>query len=177
MLTQAPAAKPPGALGRRDWLVVLFVGAAFLASCAAARGGFFSASIRRRRAIPRLRAADAEGSASLPEFYMEYPPGAIPTFLAPLALSRLAHYNPAFKFTVAVAGLGLIIACAVGLRLLVPTEADWSRRTGSSSPLPVALGGEPTATTCGRAPLCPALDALLAGRSRLGFGLLALGSS
>ena len=177
-LTQAPAAKPPGAFGRRDWLVVLFVGAAFLASCAAARGGFFSAvdpgDVGRYHDFAQLM---QQRQLPYRDFYMEYPPGAIPTFLAPLALTGLAHYNLAFKFTVAFAGLGLILACAVALRLLDAERSRMFATYGLLVAAPAALG----AVELNRYDLWPtllcvlALVALLARRPRLGFGLLALG--
>ena len=140
-LTQAPAAKPAGAFGRRDWLVVLFVGAAFLACCAAARGGFFSAvdpgDVGRYHDFAQLM---QQGQLPYRDFYMEYPPGAIPTFLAPLALTGLAHYNLAFKFTVAFAGLGLILACAVALRLLDAERSRMFATYGLLVAAPAALG-------------------------------------
>ncbi len=152
MLTPSPAARSPGAFRRRDWVVVLLVGIAFLVSCALARGGFFSAvdpgDVGRYHDFAKLM---QKGQLPYRNFYMEYPPGAIPAFLAPLSLSWLAHYNLAFKFTVAVAGLALVLACAIGLRLLGADRAGRSRRTGSWLPLPLRWARwSSTATTCGR---------------------------
>ncbi len=102
---------------------------------------------------------------------MEYPPGAIPTFLAPLALTGLAHYNLAFKFTVAFAGLGLILACAVALRLLDAERSRMFATYGLLVAAPAALG----AVELNRYDLWPtllcvlALVALLARRPRLGL--------
>ena len=173
-----PPATTSGALGRRDVLTVLLVSGAFLASCAAARGGFFSSvdpgDVGRYHDFVRQMQA---GRIPYRDFYMEYPPGAVPTFLAPLALTGLAHYNLAFKFTVAFAGLGLILACAVGLRQLRAERSRVLVTYGMLVAAPAALG----AVVLNRYDLWPALlcalalVALLAGRPRLGFGLLALG--
>ena len=178
MLTPSPAARSPGTFRRRDWLVVLIVGIAFLVSCALARGGFFSTvdpgDVGRYHDFAKLM---QKGQLPYRNFYMEYPPGAIPTFLAPLALSWLAHYNLAFKFTVAVAGLALVLACAIGLRLLGADRSRTFATYGLLVAAPVALG----AVELNRYDLWPALlcvlalVALLARRSRLAFGLLALG--
>jgi uncharacterized membrane protein len=175
--TQAPAPKR-GAFDRRDALLVVLGLAAFLVSCAVARGGFFSSvdpgDVGRYHDFARLM---QKGQLPYRDFYMEYPPGAIPTFLAPLALTGLAHYNLAFKFTVALAGLGVIVTCAIALRLL---SAERSRIFATYALLvasPAALG----AVELNRYDLWPtllcvlALAALLAGRPRLGFGLLAAG--
>jgi uncharacterized membrane protein len=111
------------------------------------------------------------------DFYMEYPPGAIPAFLAPLALGWLVHYNLAFKFTVAVAGAALVLATLAVLRVL-----DAPRPTRVTSVLllgtaPAALG----AVVLNRYDLWPALivtlalAALLTQRPRLAFAALAVG--
>ena len=152
--------------------------AGFLVACAVARGGFFSTAdpgdVGRYHDFARQMQA---GLLPYRDFYMEYPPGAIPAFLAPLALGSIAGYDLAFKFTVAVAGLALIVACALVLRLL---QAGASTRISTYLVVvtaPVALG----AVVLNRYDLWPALlcvlalAAVLAGRHRLGFGLLAVG--
>ena len=151
----------------------------FLAACAAARGGFFSSAdpgdVSRYHDFAQLMRG---GSLPYRDFYMEYPPGAIPAFLAPLALAALAHYNLAFKFTVAVAGVALVIACAIVLRLLDASRATMVVTLTIVGTAPVALG----AVVLNRYDLWPALicilalAALLADRPRLGFGLLAVGA-
>ena len=150
----------------------------FLAACAAARGGFFSSAdpgdVGRYHDFAQLM---RHGSLPYRDFYMEYPPGAVPAFLAPLALSAIAHYNLAFKFTVAVAGVALVVACATVLRLLDASRATMLVTLVIVGTAPAALG----AVVLNRYDLWPALisilalAALLADRPRLGFGLLAVG--
>ena len=151
---------------------------AFLASCAAARGGFFSTAdpgdVGRYHDFVRDM---QDGQLPYRDFYMEYPPGAIPAFLAPLLLKAIAGYNLAFKFTVAAAGVGVVAVAAIALRLL---RADPARAFATYAVIalsPVALG----AVVLNRYDLWPALimvaalAAVIDGRDRLGFGLLALG--
>lgn len=151
---------------------------AFLASCAAARGGFFSTAdpgdVGRYHDFVRNM---QDGQLPYRDFYMEYPPGAIPAFLAPLLLHAVAGYNLAFKFTVAAAGVGVVAVGAIVLRLL---RADHGRAFATYAVIalsPVALG----AVVLNRYDLWPALmmvaalAAVLDGRDRLGLGLLALG--
>jgi hypothetical protein len=152
--------------------------AAFLASCAAARGGFFSSAdpgdvVRYHEFVRSMQ----DGQLPYRDFYMEYPPGAIGPFLAPLLLTAVAGYNLAFKFTVAAAGVGAIAATAVGLRLLGAERLRAAVTYATIAITPAALG----AVVLNRYDLWPALisaaavAAILAGRDRLGFGLLAVG--
>jgi uncharacterized membrane protein len=152
--------------------------AAFIAGCAAARGGFFSTVdpgdvVRYHEFVRNIQ----DGRLPYRDFYMEYPPGAIGPFLAPLLLTAFAGYNLAFKLAVAAAGVGVIAATAVVLRLL---RAERLREVVSYTTIavtPVALG----AVVLNRYDLWPALifaaalAAILAARDRLGFGLLAVG--
>jgi len=167
-----------GARGSTRWLVVGLGILAFLASCAAARGGFFSTAdpgdVGRYHDFVRNM---QDGQLPYRDFYMEYPPGSIAAFLAPLLLHAVAGYNLAFKFTVATAGIGVVSAGAVVLRLL---RADPLRTFSTYAVIaasPVALG----AVVLNRYDLWPALimvaalAAVLDGRDRIGFGLLALG--
>jgi uncharacterized membrane protein len=172
--------RPPGEAfgGRRGVVLTLVAVGAFLVSCAVARGGFFSSVDpgdvgRYHDFANQMR----DGRLPYRDFYMEYPPGAIPTFLAPLLLGAIAHYNLAFKFTVAVAGVGLVLACAAALRLLRAEPPRVAATFALVATAPVALG----AVVLNRYDLWPALlcqlalVALLADRPRLGFGFLALG--
>ena len=160
------------------WIVVGLGIAAFLVSCAAARGGFFSTADpgdvgRYHDFVRDMR----DGRLPYRDFYMEYPPGAIPTFLAPLLLGAIAHYNLAFKFTVAVAGVGAGRRVCGGVAAAARRAARACATYARDRPSPVALG----AVVLNRYDLWPALS----GRwpwlrcsptgDRLGFGLLALG--
>jgi uncharacterized membrane protein len=106
---------------------------------------------------------------------MEYPPGAIPAFLAPSALG--GDYNLAFKLTVAAAGVALIAALVAVLAVLGASATRTALTLGSVIVAPAALG----AVVLNRYDLWPALLlvlallALLTGRAKLAFGLLAAG--
>jgi len=153
--------------------------AAFLVSCAAARGGFFSSAdpgdvLRYHEFAQLIR------GHQLPyrDFYMEYPPGAIPWFLAPLLFGGVG-YVTAFKITIAVAGVALTVVAGVLLSLL-PRGTDRDLAVlGSLVVLPVALG----AVVLNRYDLWPtlvlagALAALLAKRDRAAFALLGIGTA
>lgn len=176
---QTAAQSPWAPARRRDGAAVVGGIVLFLAACAAARGGFFSAvdpgDVGRYHDFTRLM---QQGQLPYRDFYMEYPPGAIPTFLAPLALTWLAHYDLAFKFVVAVAGVALVYVCGLALSRL---RADWphvAAELGMVAVAPAALG----AVVLNRYDLWPtlvcvgALVALLADRPRLAFGLFAAGA-
>jgi hypothetical protein len=165
--------------GTASWPILAAVAALlFLVACALARGGFFSAAdpgdVGRYH---EFAARMLDGEVPYRDFYMEYPPGAVPTFLAPTALDWLAGYNLAFKLTVALAGVALVAALvAVLARLGVPARGG-AVAVGVVVATPVALG----AVVLNRYDLWPALLvvlallALLDGRATLGFGLLAAG--
>lgn len=175
--TEPPVAKP-GAFGRRDLVLMLAGVVAFLISCAVARGGFFSSvdpgDVGRYHDFAQQM---QDGRIPYRDFYMEYPPGAIPAFLAPIPLTWLAHYDLAFKFTVALAGVLLVAVCAVALRLLGAGRSRVLATYALVAAGPAALG----AVELNRYDLWPALlcvlalAALVAGRPRLGFGGLAVG--
>jgi Glycosyltransferase family 87 len=152
--------------------------AAFLVSCAAARGGFFSSvdpgDVVRYHEFARNM---QDGQLPYRDFYMEYPPGAIGPFLAPVLVKAVAGYNLAFKLTVAAAGVGAIAATSVLLRLLQAERLRAAATYATIAVTPAALG----AVVLNRYDLWPALitagavAAILAARDRLGFGLLAVG--
>ena len=148
----------------------------FLLSCAAARGGFFSSADpgdvgRYQEFAERM----LDGELPYSDFYMEYPPGAIPAFLAPSVLGL--DYNLAFKLTVAAAGVALIAALVGILDALRAGVVRTALTLGTVVVTPVALG----AVVLNRYDLWPALLlalallVLLRGRPRLAFGLLAAG--
>jgi uncharacterized membrane protein len=156
----------------------LATAALFLLAAAVARGGFFSSADpgdvgRYHEFAERM----LDGALPYRDFYMEYPPGAVPTFLVPTALGD--NYNLSFKLTVAVAGLGLVAAVAATLFLLRASRSRTGTALGLLAVMPVALG----AVVLNRYDLWPALllglalVALLAGRPRLAFGLLAVGTA
>lgn len=159
---------------------VVVAAAAFLVSCAIARGGFFS-SADPGDVLRYHEFADLLRQHQLPyrDFYMEYPPGAIPWFLAPFVLGGVAGYVMAFKVTVAVAGVALVVVAGLILGLLDRSPDRDVLVLGSLVALPVALG----AVVLNRYDLWPtlvvagALAALLAERDRTGFALLGIGTA
>jgi uncharacterized membrane protein len=175
----APARAPALRVGRStasSLVVAVLVAALFLLSSALARGGFFSSADpgdvgRYHEFAERI----LDGELPYRDFYMEYPPGAVPTFLVPKALG--GDYNLSFKLTVAAAGLGVVAALVATLVRLRADRRRWGVALGMLAVTPVALG----AVVLNRYDLWPtllvslALLALLAARPRLGFGLLAAG--
>ena len=156
--------------------LVLVTSFLFLLACALARGGFFSSADpgdvgRYQEFAQRM----LDGELPYRDFYMEYPPGAIPAFLLPELLG--GDYNLAFKISVAVAGVLLVAALVATLGVLRADRRRTALALGTLVLAPVALG----AVVLNRYDLWPALLvvlallALLTDRPRLAFGLLALG--
>ena len=85
------------------------------------------------------------------DFYMEYPPGAAPFFLAPTALRGPDNYNLTFKFFATAAGIGILVAVACVLVLLRAGRLRSGVALGLVAVMPIALGAVvSTGTTCGR---------------------------
>jgi len=150
----------------------------FLASCLVARGGLLSSADpgdvgRYHEFADRI----LDGALPYRDFYMEYPPGAVPAFLAPSALGDLVGYNLSFKLVVMLAGAALVAALVAVLVRLGVGPRGAAVALGLVVVTPVALG----AVVLNRYDLWPALLVLLAllalltGRSGLAFGLLAAG--
>lgn len=165
------------AAGRRSRLLLAGVASlGFLLSCAVARGGFLSdadpGDVNRYHEFAERMLG---GDLPYRDFYMEYPPGAIPLFLAPSALG--SDYNLAFKVWAAVAGVALVATLVVTLDVLGAGRRRTLLTLGTVVATPAALG----AVTLNRYDLWPALLlslallALLVGRNRLGFAALAIG--
>jgi len=175
----APASDAGVRRGAASWPIAA-AGAVllFLLACAVARGGFLSSADpgdvgRYHEFADRM----LDGGLPYRDFYMEYPPGAVPAFLAPTALGWLAGYNLAFKLTVALAGAALVLALVAVLARLGVEVREAAVAVAVVVATPVALG----AVVLNRYDLWPALLVLLAllalldGRVGLGFGLLAAG--
>ena len=168
---------PVGAPGRRAALLASVL--VFLLSALVARGGLLSSAdpgdVGRYHEF-----ADHMVDGQLPyrDFYMEYPPGAVPFFLAPEAIPG-DDYNRAFKLLATVAGIALLVAVSAALALLRADGVQTAIALGLVAVTPAALG----AVVLNRYDLWAvllvvlALVALLAGRDRLGFGLLAAGAA
>ena len=117
----------------------------------------------------------AHGHIPYGDFYLEYPPGAIPAFVVPSLVSQ-AHYFLVFKLLMTVCGA---LAAAVAIAVLERTGA----RTTTRRRAVVVLGLAPLALGplyLNRFDLWPAmlvvlaLLALVVERPRLAFGLLAV---
>jgi Glycosyltransferase family 87 len=118
------------------------------------------------------------GEVPYDDFYLEYPPGAVPVFVLPgLFTDGDADYLTAFKLLMTLCGL---VALAGTARVLDQLRASTSRAAialGAFVASPALLGW----VFVNRYDLWPAtfvvfaLSALLAGRERLGSGVLALG--
>ena len=169
-------AAPSRGFRRRALLVAVLV---FLTASVVARGGLLSSAdpgdVGRYNEFATQM---LNGELPYRDFYMEYPPGAAPFFLAP-ALLPGDDYNLAFKLLVIAAGLGIVVALAAVLALLRASRRQTVIALGLAAVTPVALG----AVVLNRYDVWPvllvvlALLALLAERDRLGFGLLAAGTA
>ena len=161
---------------RRALLVALL---ACLAASFVARGGLLSdadpGDVGRYHGFATLM---LDGQLPYRDFYMEYPPGAAPLFLAP-ALLPGEDYILAFKLLATAACLGIVGALAAALALLRASRRQTVVALGLAAVMPLALG----AVVLNRYDVWPvlvvvlALVALLEGRDRLGFGLLAAGTA
>jgi hypothetical protein len=170
----APVTSP-----RRAIVLLVAVGA-FVLSTLVARGGLLSSAdpgdVGRYKEFSSLM---LDGELPYRDFYMEYPPGAAPVFVAPEAIAGADDYNGAFKLLAVLAGIGVLLGVALVLARL---RADATRRYvafGLVAVTPVALG----AVVLNRYDLWPVLllvlglAAVLHARDRLGFGLLAAGAA
>jgi uncharacterized membrane protein len=120
-----------------------------------------------------------DGELPYRDFYMEYPPGAAPFFVAPEALAGEQEYNLAFKLLATAAAIAMLVALGAVLTLLRADRRRVLLALGLVAVTPAALG----AVVLNRYDVWPvlilvlALAALIAGRDRVGFGLLAAGAA
>lgn len=154
--------------------------ALFVLAALVARGGLLSSADpgdvgRYREFAGRM----LDGELPYRDFYMEYPPGAAPFFVAPHALGGEDEYNRSFKLLATLAGVAVLLGVTVALQLLRAELPRWLAALGLVAVTPVALG----AVVLNRYDLWPTLllvlglGALLAGRVGLSFGLLAAGTA
>jgi hypothetical protein len=172
----SPPADPRRAVVAAGLAIALFVGA-----WVALHRGFY----RHRQIIDtpiyqRYGDAMADGQVPYRDFGLEYPPAALPVFVIPSLLrsqnGNLADYRDGFEAEMLVCGL---LALLFMLSVLLRLEAGPVRLTlalGLAAAAPLLLGSVvlsrfdlwPAALTVG------ALAALVAGRDRLGVGVLGL---
>ncbi len=119
-----------------------------------------------------------DGRIPYDDFYVEYPPGAFPVFLAPALVTDSAQgYLQTFKSLMAVVYLAVLVACAWSLSLLRAGRAQVVLALGLVALTPALLGHvflnryDPWPTAL----VAIGLALLLAGSVRASAGLLAAG--
>jgi hypothetical protein len=124
--------------------------------------------------------AMVDGRVPYRDFRLEYPPGALPAFVLPSLLEGTdspSGYKQAFGWLMAICGVAAVVLGAFTLLALGADQARLAPVLAFAALWPLALG--PVVLT--RFDLWPAvltlgaLGALVAGRERLGSGVLAAG--
>jgi hypothetical protein len=161
--------------------VAAFAGAAvFLGSWAVLQSG--ASDPRRILDTPvyeRYGSAMADGQVPYRDFRLEYPPAALPTFLVPSLVQQEpghAGFGRAFQALMAACGVAAVALMAVALHALGAASGRLAGALAFAGLAPLALGPVvlsrydfwPAALTVG------AVAALVAGRERLGSGVLGL---
>ena len=144
--------------------------------------GFYAREqIRDTRLYQEYGSAVVSGQLPYRDFELEYPPGALPMFVLP-ALGLEAgegddrRYRERFGWLVLVCGGAALAFMALALAALAPTGPRLPAALAFAAVAPLALGSVvltrfdvwPAALTAA------ALAALLVGRTRIGFAVLAL---
>lgn len=162
-------------------LATLAAGLAFLGSWLVLHHGFYE----RDRIIdtPIYQAygdAMVDGKVPYRDFDLEYPPGALPVFVLPSLAAgkgKFDGYRRSFEGLMAACGFALVALVALILLALRAPPARLTAALTFTAFAPLALGS----VLLSRFDLWPAalavgaLAALVSGRERLGFGVLALG--
>jgi hypothetical protein len=121
-----------------------------------------------------------DGQVPYRDFSLEYPPGALPAFVVPaVGHPGAGAYRSRFAWLMALCGVALLAAAAVGLRALGVPRRRQLVLLAAAGAAPLVLGPVsvtrydlwPAALTAG------ALAAYLRGRSGLGGGLLGLATA
>jgi Glycosyltransferase family 87 len=119
-----------------------------------------------------------DGEVPYRDFPVEYPPGALPVFVLP-ALAEDEHYESAFEILMWTCAVAMVALVAVTLAGVGASSLRLYAATAFVGLTPLALGSViltrydlwPAAVTVG------VIAALVAGRHRLGFGLLGLATA
>jgi hypothetical protein len=126
----------------------------------------------------RYGSAVMDGHVPYRDFRVEYPPGALPVFVAPaVGKPGFILYNREFQVLMALCGVAALAAMAVALRALGASVERTAAALGFFALAPLVLGS----VILYRYDLFPAaltvagIAGVLAGRQRLGFGALGLG--
>lgn len=159
---------------RRTAAAVALGIALWASACALPEIGIFDGE--RGSDIPTYQRAGElllDGTLPYRDFYLEYPPGALPAFVVP-ALGPADDYASWFKALEAAFGAAVVALVAIALAGMGASAARLYAGTAFAALAPLALG--PIVLT--RYDLWPALlvvaalAALVYGRGRLGLGLL-----
>jgi len=150
--------------------------ALFLGSWVALHYGFYTREAIKDTAVYELYGeAMAAGDVPYRDFRPEYPPGALPVFAVPALVSDDPdEYERAFGWLMAACGVALVLLTAAALAALDAGLARFGAVLAFAALWPLALGPVvltrydlwPAALTAG------AMAAFLAGRDRLGSGVL-----
>jgi hypothetical protein len=126
----------------------------------------------------RYGIAMTHGEVPYRDFRVEYPPGALPVFLAPAAdRPGFSRYNREFQILMGLCAAAALLAMAWTLRTLRASPSRLASALGFFAVAPLVLGS----VLIYRYDLWPAalavlgLAAVVAGRHRLGLGALGLG--
>ncbi len=126
----------------------------------------------------RYGTAMVDGEVPYRDFRLEYPPAALPAFLLPaIGKPDYPHYTRRFGWEMLACGIAMLVLMAAVLWRLRAGPVRMAGALAFAGVAPLALGSVvltrfdlwPAAITVG------ALAALVAGRGRLGTGLLGLG--
>ena len=153
--------------------------AAFLTSLTVLHWGFYQHNlIVDTIEYHRYGLAVMDGHLPYRDFRLEYPPGALPVFVAPAVGSPgFDLYDREFQALMALCGVGALLAMTVALRALRASSERTAAALAFAALAPLVLGS----VILYRYDLWPAaltvagLAAVLAGRGRLGFGAFGLG--
>ena len=165
--------------GRSVFVAALVGGILFVAACALPNVGLFDEN--KVGDTPRYERYGNElldGRLPYRDFYMEYPPGALPVFVAP-ALGSGEGYATRFKLLQCLLGVLTVALVALALRARRAGPRRLATAVAFIGLAPAALGTVflvnfdlwPTLLTTA------ALAALLHGRERLGLAALAAGTA
>jgi hypothetical protein len=165
--------------GRRVAVVVAVAAAVFVAACALPNVGLLDEG--QVGDTPQYRAkgdAVLRGEVPYRDFYLEYPPGAVPVFVAP-AIGDDGGYADRFKALMVAFGIVALALVAIALAVLGAGGARLLAALGFVALAPAALGPVvivnydlwPAALTAA------ALAAVLGGRWRLGHAALGVAAA
>jgi uncharacterized membrane protein len=142
--------------------------AGFLIACTFGPGGFrdpaWYADVGHYQILGQQT---IDGLTPYHDFYVEYPPGAIPAFVAPAAVGHESGYRLRFRLLMSLCGLVTLVLMAVVLRLLEAGPLRTALALGAAAVAPAALGSpylnryDPWATI----PIVAALIALVRARA------------